>query len=178
MTISGDNKDTELFVNLLVPNQRRIQAFILMLVPNINDAEDIYQEALSEMWKKFDTFQAGTDFVAWAMTVAKYKVLTFRRKSQNSKMQFNSKIYEILESAASSKISSLQEHLDVLKKCVRKLPEKEMFLLKLRYENDMTFQKISLRTGKTPPSIHRVMSTIHSKLALCIRRTLRLEEIA
>ena len=178
MNRNADNKVTEEFVSLLVPNQRRIQAFILMLVPNNNDAEDIYQEALSEMWNKFDTFQLGTNFVAWAVTIAKYKVLTFRRKSRNSKMQFNSDIFEFLESEASSKISSLQEHLDVLKKCAQKLSGKELLLLKLRYENDMTFQKMSLRTGKNPSALHRIMATIHSRLALCIRHTLRLEEIA
>lgn len=178
MNRNADNKVTESFVSLLVPNQRRIQAFILMLVPNNSDAEDIYQEVLSEMWNKFDTFKLGTDFIAWAITIAKYKVLTFRRNSRNSKMQFNSKIYEFLESAASSKISSLHEHLDVLKKCIQGLSKNERVLLKLRYENDMTFQKMSLRTGKHSSALHRIMAAVHSKLALCIRRTLRLEEIA
>ena len=45
----NSNKETKAFISLLVPNQRRIQAFILTLVPNINDAEDIYQETISEM---------------------------------------------------------------------------------------------------------------------------------
>ena len=135
-----DRKDTETFIGLLVPNQRRIQAFILTLVPNIIDAEDVYQETVSEMWKKFDMFQEGTDFVAWAVTIAKYKVVTFRSKSSRSKVQFNSRIYEILESAASSKMDSIHDHLNVLKKCLKKLSEKEKLLLKLRYERDMTIQ--------------------------------------
>jgi RNA polymerase sigma-70 factor (ECF subfamily) len=57
-------RDPSEFLGLLVPNQRRIQAFILTLVPNVADAEDIYQETLSEMWNKFDSFEVGTDFVA------------------------------------------------------------------------------------------------------------------
>lgn len=173
-----DKNNSKEFLSLLAPSQRRIQAFIFMLVPNVNDAEDIYQETLVEMWNKFSTFQIGTDFIAWAVTIAKYKVLKFRSKSQNSKIQFNSNVYEILESAANSKIDSLQDHLDVLKKCFQKLPEKEVFLLKLRYEDSLSFQKISLRTGTPPSGIHRLMSVIHSKLALCIRRTLHLEGIA
>ena len=59
-----------------------------------------------------------------------------------------------------------------------RLSEKEIFLLRLRYENDLTFEKISLRTGKAASGLHRIISVIHSKLALCIRQTLRLEEIA
>lgn len=173
-----ENHSTEAFVSLLVPNQRRIQAYILVLVPNKNDAEDIFQETLSVMWKNFDKFQLGTDFVAWAITIAKFKILTYRRNLSSSKIQFNSTIHEFLESVAISKINSLPEHLDVLKKCVQKLSGKEIVLLKFRYEDDMTFQKMSDRTGKHLTAIQRLMTSIHSKLALCIRHTLRLEEIA
>jgi RNA polymerase sigma-70 factor, ECF subfamily len=178
MDYISDNLDSKTFVSLLVPNQRRIQAFILTLVPNLNDAEDIYQETLSIMWNKFNTFQMGTDFVAWAITIAKYRILKFRRDFQKSKMQFNSQVHEILETAASTKTNSLGDHLEVLQKCLRQLSEKETAMLQLRYEDDMSFQKMSLRIGKTSPSIHRILVLIHSKLALCVRRTLRLEETA
>lgn len=178
MDINDNKIDTKTFVNLMVSNRRRIQAFILMLVPNINDAEDIFQETILEMWKKFDTFQVGTDFVAWAVTIAKYKVLTFRKKTLSSKMQFSNEIIELLESTAGPKVDKLHEHLEVLKKCMGRLREKDVLLLKLRYENDMTYKAISSRTGKSPVVIHRMMSAIHASLATCIRRTLRLEDIA
>ncbi len=171
----NDKKDEKTFLELLIPNQRRIQAFIFTLVPNINDAEDIYQESASEMWNKFNSFEVGTDFVAWAVTIAKYKVLTFRNKSGRSKIKFDNNIHEILESAASSKINSLQNHLDALRSCLKKLSDKQQLLLKMRYQADMTFQKIAARVGKTAPAIHRIMSRIHSNLALCVRRTLKLE---
>ena len=176
MDINNDNKGTDIFISLLIPNQRRIQAFILTLVPNISDAEDVYQETVSDMWKKFNSFEIGTDFVAWALTIAKYKVLTFRNKTGRSKVQFSSNVCDILESAAMSKMDSLQDHFDTLKHCIKKLPEKEQFLLKLRYERDLTLQKISAMIGKTAPGIHRIIASIHSKLALCIRRTLRMED--
>ena len=166
------------FIGLLVPNQTRIQAFILTLVPNVTDAEDIYQEAISMMWDKIETFEMGTDFVAWAVTIAKFKVLEFRAKQKKSKLQFTDKIYESLESSAASKKHAVQERLDVLKKCIRELSEREKDLLKMRYELDLSFQKISLRIGKTTPAIHRTIAIIHSKLALCARRVFRQEEIA
>jgi RNA polymerase sigma-70 factor (ECF subfamily) len=175
MDENDDKRDNKTFLDLLIPNQRRIQAFIYALVPNITDAEDIYQESVSEMWNKFDSFEIGTDFVAWAITVAKYKVLTFRSKSGRLKTKFNNNVHEIVESAATKKVKSLQDHLDVLNDCLKKLSEKQQVLLKMRYQADMTFQKIAARTGKTAPAIHRIMSLIHSNLALCVRRTLKLE---
>lgn len=157
------------FVSLLVPNQKRIQAFILTLVPNVNNAEDIYQETLSTMWDKFSTFEKGTDFVAWGVTIAKYKVLEFRAKQQKNKVQFTDKIYGMLESVATSNMSIANDRLDALKNCVHKLSAKEKELLKMRYSLDLSFRKMSLRVGKTSPAIYRIMASIHSKLALCVR---------
>lgn len=178
MEKNNNDIDSKDFLSLLIPNQRKIQAYIITLVPNINDAEDVYQETVSEMWNKFSTFEPGTDFVAWAITTARFKVLSFRSKHHRSKVQFNSKTFEALETEAGSQLPAIQNHLDVLGECVRKLSDKEKSLLKMRYENDLTFQKIASRVGKTAPALHRQMSIIHSKLAICIRHILRQEGIA
>ena len=176
-----DNKDKSIehkrFVSLLVPNQTRIQAFIITLIPNINDAEDIYQETVSLMWDKIDTFEEGTDFVAWAVTIAKYKILEFRSKLTRAKVHFTDQTHNILEAAATSQLSGVNDRLEALKNCLQKLPEKEKDLLRMRYELDLSFHKISQRVGKTSPAIHRTMSIILSKLTICIKNGLRQEGV-
>ena len=159
-----NNVEQKAFIALLVPNQMRIQAFILTLVPNLSDAEDIYQDTISTMWDKISTFEKGTDFVAWAVTIAKYKVLEFRSRQKKSKLQFTDNIHEKLESAATSKMSIVQDRLDLLKRCIQKLSGKERDLLKMRYSEDLSFQKMSLRIGKTASALYRIMAVIHSKL--------------
>ena len=163
------------FIKLLMANQRHIQAFIISLVPNVNDAEDIYQDTASEMWNKYDSFVVGTDFAAWAITIAKFKVFHFYRKSKNSKLKFDSDICEKIASRVTSRIGSLDDHIDILNKCVRKLANNEKSLLKLRYKDELTLKQISLRISKKPPSIHRIISNIHAKLAICFRRNIRCE---
>ena len=177
MDQKDDQKALESFTQLLVSNQRKIQAFILVLVQNVADAEDVYQETMLEMWNKFHSFEIGTDFVAWANAIARNKAFTFRKKYRSSRMLYNDRVYDILGNIAEKRINVLNDHIDVLTDCIQKLSHNEIFFLKLRYENDMTFQKISSILGKTPPAIYHIMSVIHSKLALCVRRVLRLEEI-
>ncbi|AQT69073.1 RNA polymerase sigma factor [Anaerohalosphaera lusitana] len=178
MNNDSQKTNSEQFVALLVPNQRKVQAFILMLVPNKTDADDIFQETICEMWNKFGDFQPGTDFTAWAVTIAKYKVLAFHKRKKNSKLMFSSRVSDLLASVASTKVERLHEHVDVLRQCLGKLSKKEVFLLKMRYEDQLTFKEMSARTGKQPSGLHRMMATIHSRLALCVRRTLRLEEVS
>ncbi len=167
---------TKIFINLLVPSQHRIQAFITMLVPNMDDAEDIYQETLTEMWNKFDSFQPGTNFVAWSLKIAKYKILNYRKRSFHKKLIFSDQIFDLIDSASESKLNSLNNRLDILQGCVKKLTKNETQLLQLRYEHELTLNKISDRIGKSSPMIHHMISLILSKLALCVRRNLQLEE--
>jgi RNA polymerase sigma-70 factor (ECF subfamily) len=64
---NSDNKD---FLRLLMANQNRIYAFILTLVPNWSDADDIMQEAAETMWSKFQQSQPINNFSAWGIKIA------------------------------------------------------------------------------------------------------------
>ncbi len=172
------NSQAGKFMSLLVPNQRRISAFILSMVPNKQDTEDILQETLAEMWNKFDRFEIGTDFVAWGCTIAKYKVIEFRRKVKNSRLQFSDSLIRILEMESDQKLKKMSSYIDALQQCMQKLSLKELGFLKQRYEDDLTLTKIASRTGISLQSVHKAISIIHSKLVRCIRTNLRLEETA
>ena len=163
------------FMSLVVPNQRRIFAFIVGLVPNQVDAEDILQDTLAEMWTKFQDFRAGTDFAAWGVTIAKYKVFNFRKKYWGMKLQFNDDLVKILQIESNDRLNKIHYPLEALKKCVQKLSKCEKDLLKMRYEYDLTFQKISERIGRSAQGIYKTVGRIHARLVQCIRRTLAAE---
>ncbi len=161
------------FMNLLVPNQRKIFAFILGMVPNKADAEDIQQETLVKMWSNFDRFEIGTDFVAWGVTIAKYRIFEFRRKRKGSKLQFSE---ELLQTFVAESEQRMPFHLDMLRKCMQKLTQKEVDFLKLRYGCDLTLKRIAERTGITIPAVHKAISLIHNRLARCVRLSLYQDE--
>ena len=52
------------FVQLLAQSQRRIFLFVMSMVPNWNEAEEIIQETNLLLWREFDHFQPGTNFAA------------------------------------------------------------------------------------------------------------------
>ena len=175
---SKDNQVTERFMSLLVANQKRIYTFIRYLVPNRNDADDILQETLAEMWKKFDLFEEGTSFDSWGMAIAKYKVLSYMQKKNKNHFHFGDNIIEILQkdSDAQHRYDNLVEKIDVLKKCTAKLSEREKELVSLRYEKGLTFENIAGRIGFSISAIHKNLCRIHSNLAKCVRLTIRLSE--
>ena len=79
---------TREFVQLLTQNERRLYAYILSLVPRWADADDILQETNLRLWEEFDKYLRNTDFASWAMRVAFFQVLTFRKRHGRDRSPF------------------------------------------------------------------------------------------
>ena len=71
----------ERFMRHLMGNEHRIYGFILSLVHNWSDADDLLQDVTAIMWRKFDLYEPGTNFCAWALKIARFEVLNFRKKT-------------------------------------------------------------------------------------------------
>ena len=158
---------TREFMRLLVSNQRRIHAFVLSLVPHKSDSEDIMQDTLTEMWKQFDKYEPDTSFAGWGIVIAKFKVLNFRRKTK--KLQFSEELIERLQAESQRNLESRDSRFEALRECTKKLSPKERKLLRLRYEDDLTFRKIGSIFGYSHQAVCRAMSLIHARLVLCVR---------
>ena len=80
------------FVRLFSANQRRIQTFIFTLLPDRDQAQDVMQETSVVLWQKFDSFETGTDFTAWAFRIARLEVLSLVRRQQRARLVFDEAI--------------------------------------------------------------------------------------
>src|SRR5262249_13682086 len=88
---SGKSKT---FLRLFLQNERRVYAYILTLLPNRADADDVLQEASLVMWDKFDAEHPPTDFAAWGCRIAYFKILDFCKKRQRSRVLFSQAMLE------------------------------------------------------------------------------------
>ena len=59
------------FTHYLAATQARLYGYIHSLIPDINDADDLYQQTALVLWNKFGEFDRGRDFFAWACGVAR-----------------------------------------------------------------------------------------------------------
>ena len=69
------------FVRLYTASSRRIYTYILTLLPNRTDAEDVFQDVSALLWEKFHEFTPGTQFGAWACRIAYFKALKHRSRN-------------------------------------------------------------------------------------------------
>jgi RNA polymerase sigma-70 factor (ECF subfamily) len=77
---TGEPWKGKLFLRLFLQNQRRLYAYVLTLLPNRTDADDVFQEASLVLWDKFNAENPPADFAAWGCRIAYFKVLDFCKK--------------------------------------------------------------------------------------------------
>ena len=165
------NNDAGDFVALLASHQARIYSYILSLVPNFNEADDLLQETTKLMWEKFDNFTRGTNFQAWGKKIAYFVVLAHcRKKKKENAFSFDERLVDDLAQETEKTSDSSREYLSYLAKCVKKLEQKDKKLLKLRYFENIAVSDISQHLNFSVQYIYRNISRIHQLLLSCVQK--------
>ncbi len=141
-----NNDSVHDFVRLYSSNARRLYGYILCLVPNWSDAEDLLQDTASIMWSKFAEFTPGTDFTRWACRIARLVVADYYRKKKirHRELRLNSELMEsIAQVAQSSDLLCGDDWIDALQQCLAKLRERDHRLIRWRYEADSSIRNIA-----------------------------------
>lgn len=181
MTNRKENHDPDdkraSFVNLLTANHNRIYAYIITMVPHDSDADDIMQETAAVMWQNFDRFEPGTSFVSWAVTIAKFQVLSYRKRKKNhSRLLLSDQAYDLLISETQKIQEEKDDRMGAVRECLKKLSEKERLFLKLRYSEGATAKIVAQKVGLSIDSVYRQGARLLHLLLACTRRTLAGEE--
>ena len=163
-----------LYIQLLTAHFVRIKSFIFTMLPNESDADDVMQETSITLWNKFNDFQQGTDFVVWAITIAKFKVLEFRRKNKHNPIMLDVRVMELLEKENQNAFGQTEQKTHALVQCIQKLSSEDQDFLKLKYSQRFTLKEVAQRFGYSVTSMYRNFARIHGLLLSCIQRALAL----
>lgn len=169
-----DHVAVEQFVTLFTVHQRRIFQYILSLLPNVQDAEDVLQETNLILWRKFPTFQPGTSFLAWAARIAHYEVLKYRKRASYRRTSLLDE--ELIEQLGSEAIEA-SGHLDSVREslgpCLQKLRPEDRDLVARRYGIGDSGKGLAEALGRPANSVYKSLGRIRRTLLDCINRSLQ-----
>jgi RNA polymerase sigma-70 factor (ECF subfamily) len=170
-TVTHDR--TEEFVRLMSQNQPRIFAFVLAILPNFADAEEVVQETSLVLWRRFAEFQPGTNFHAWACSIARYKVLEFRRANpRRGQLEMSESLVEQIAEAALHQADALEQRRQALYRCLNKLAPRDRDLIERRLRDNATVPEISRQIGRPVAGLYKAFERIYRALHECIDRQL------
>lgn len=133
---SNPNRQLEQFTEQLASCQTRLFGYVFAIVHNMSDAEDICQRSNIILWQKFDQFEEGTNFYAWAQKITHFEALNFVRRRRRERLFFSEEtILAIAETQADQAEADNHSAIaSALKRCLQKLPEHHLKLIRLYYE--------------------------------------------
>jgi RNA polymerase sigma-70 factor (ECF subfamily) len=168
---------SKLFLRLFLQNQRRLYAYIVTLLPNRADADDVLQETSLVLWDKFDAASPPTDFLAWGRRIAYHKVLDFYKKTHRLQARLSLVFLERMGQAAGEQTEALRldERREALAACIEKLSPRDRELLTLRYADGGTTQSTSERLGRSVDAVYKAVSKLRELLFNCVQRTIAAE---
>ncbi len=176
MTTKPDDAHVQ-FAELLRAAHRELFGFIFAMLQNRADAEDVYQQTAMVLWRKFSTFEPGTNFVGWAIRVAQFEIKDYVKARRRRKVFFNDEILDAIAERYRAESNEYRERrLEALAKCVYKLSDRDRKLLSSCYAVGRDYGKIARAEGKTLGAIYQAICRIRKALYSCVQRSLAAAE--
>jgi RNA polymerase sigma-70 factor, ECF subfamily len=169
MTGMVDNEQNREFVRLWTAHGQRVYAYILTLLPNRADADELFQETGATLWEKFDQFQSGSNFRSWACRIALNKVRNFRQLRQHRVTLLSNESLNLVAHVSTAQSHALDRQHQFLADCYAKLTPADQQLIDLRYEPSATVKTVSHRVGRSVDAIYKALARIHRALFDCVR---------
>ena len=175
---AGQTDPHRALVPLLMRHERQVFAYIYTLLPNRHDAEDILQETCLTIYDKFAEFTPGTDFVAWAMRIAWWKVRGAKQKFARSKVVFNDEVMEAVARTAEQMREETGRAPAALAECLQKLNERDRRMILTRYERGSGVERAAMVSGRSLQAAYKALMRIKQVLRDCVTDRLSKEETA
>ena len=164
------------FVELIQSHRHQVMGYIFALVHNLHDTEDLYQQTIAILWRKFDQYDPERPFGAWACAIARYEVANFGRSHQQRTINFAEDLSEqLIDPASENPAEGLEAYGEYLQRCVAKLGRPDQLLLELYYGGLKSGQQIAEEQGRSLQGIYNALSRIRRRVLACIEHSVAQE---
>lgn len=162
-----DTEKHRLFAERLVKNQQRVFRYVVSLVPNRADAEELFQQTCLTLWECWERYDAALDFFPWACGIAHNHVMNFRRKRQNAQVQIQADVLELLAQASLERQQREDYRLAPLEDCLAELSDRNRTVIK-GYYGGRTVQEIARQLSSSPNAVYKLLDRVRGLLHDCV----------
>ena len=164
------------FILELTQAQQRLFGYIYRRVANRDQAMEVLQQVNLVLCHKADNYTLGTNFNAWAATVAHYQILSYRKSQSSDRLVFTDKVVAIIDEREDCS-DEREERLSRLHQCFQALSGDNQAFINLRYQGGLSMKQIAMEVGKTAGAVRIKLHRLRRSLRDCVQNHLREEKI-
>ena len=156
-------------------------AYARSLLGNYAAADDVLQEAMLVVVKKYDQFQEGTSMLAWCRSIVRIEVLRAKQLHQRERTLADRLLDDAIEAAfdefqAARRHDEAEAWREALRRCLERVPERSQGVLRARFADELSYQQIGERLGMTIEAVRKALFRLKKQVRSCVETSLRVAQ--
>jgi RNA polymerase sigma-70 factor (ECF subfamily) len=153
----------------------RLLAYAMVILRDEHAAEDIFQDITVAAIAKADEIQSEAHLMGWLRRACRFRALELSRNRRNHACLLDADVLDALEPhwVEQESTGPADEVLAALRACVKKLSPGAQQLVKHRYVDGLTGQRLAEKLGRKLNTTYIAVSRVHKALHRCIQERSR-----
>ncbi len=148
-------------------------AYARAVLGNYTAAEDVVQEAMLVVVRKFDQFQEGTSMLAWCRAIVRLEVLRVKQQRQRERTLAERLLDDAVDAAfdefhTAQRRDDAESWQEALERCLERVPDRGRRVLKARFVDELSYQQIGERVGMTLEAVRKALFRLKKQVRLCV----------
>ncbi|MDG2221728.1 MAG: sigma-70 family RNA polymerase sigma factor [Rubripirellula sp.] len=147
------------------------------LLGNYAAVDDVVQEALLVVFRKYDQFQEGTSMLAWCRSIVRIEVMRAKQRHHRERSLAERLLDDAIDAAfdefqMARQRDEAESSREVLRSCLERVPERGQGVLRARYADDLSYQQIGERLGMTIEAVRKALFRLKKQVRACVETNL------
>ncbi len=164
-------------MQLVLRHRTRIWAYCMARCRSPQRAEDLFQQTCLVICEKWRQFRPGSDFLAWAMTIARYEHLASVDPKRHREHEHEAAILEAAWADHSDESAYDAARRDALRHCLQGLGARARRAFQLRYAEQQSNARLAKQLNISQQALYALLSRARRLLRDCIERRLQRERV-
>ena len=164
--------DEKLLVQTLLRHRLATIAFLRAILVDAHQADDIFQDVSLMAVEKRQQFTDAEHLAAWLRTAARHRALNAMRDRKTRPLALDAEVIEQLDRRWPTSPAGGSEIGEALTQCLDELSEYARRLITLRYEHDLSGDRLAEAVGRNTSTVAVALSRTRRMLHNCIHARL------
>jgi len=164
---------SEEFILELTQVQQLLFGFLFKRLADREQAREVLQRTNLVLCRKAENYEPGTNFKAWAMTVANFEVMAYRKTQVRERLVFTDEVDAMIGPDEEGRSFAQADRVAQLSHCLKSMSLKNRELLDWRYQGERTMEKIAEDIGSTIGAVKVKLHRLRRQLLGCIQNRMQ-----
>jgi RNA polymerase sigma-70 factor, ECF subfamily len=164
-----------LFDEQLIRSQRHIFRYIAALLPDRDEAEEVFQNTCLKLLEKADDFRPEHPMLPWACGIAQNMVRKHFERNRRRGVQLSEVMIAAVSETQQRSSGEINRRLEQLPGCLQALSAEERALLEQCYSQHGAIRSVAEAKHISPDTVYKRLERIRRRLFECIEQALTKE---